>query len=121
MILKFSQRLEIYHIKDLIQGGKNYEPRTFNIPSDQMEKVVDFFFWSELDGSYKCYMACKVLGLKKIKVFNAEQLEIDQDSIWDTESNSINYFQDTSTNFMLEMNVDVKDQKINTIFVNGDE
>ena len=86
-----------------------------------MERVVDFFFWSELDETYKCYVACKVLGLKKIKVFNAELLISDPEKIWDTEANSINYFQETNGNFMLEMNVDVKAMKINTIFVNGDE
>ena len=86
-----------------------------------MERIVDFFFWSEKTEEYKCFVACKVLGLKKIKVFDADLFDLDPDQIWETESNSINYFEDTSKNFMLEMNVDIKNKKINTIFVNGDE
>jgi len=57
-----------------------------------MERVIDFFFWSELDGTYQCYVACKLLGLKKIKVFNADLIEKDPEQIWENEANSINYF-----------------------------
>ena len=62
-----------------------------------------------------------MLGLKKIKVFNADLLDRDQEQIWETEANSINYFQESTGNFMLEMNVDVQQRMIHTIFVNGDE
>jgi hypothetical protein len=64
-------------------------------------------------------LACKVLGLKKIKVFNADMLN--DESIWETEANSINFFEDVHDNFRLEMNVKIEEQKINIIFVNGSE
>lgn len=53
--------------------------------------------------TYTCYLACKVVGLKKIKVFNV--MDLHKEKIWEIESNSINFFEEVSDNFMLEMNV----------------
>jgi hypothetical protein len=95
-------------------------PIVYEIPKDQLERICDFFFWSEISTeNYICYVACKVLGHKKIKVFDIKKME--DEKIWYTESNSINFFEDLNENFMLELNYLIKEKTISVIFVNGHE
>ena len=70
---------------------------------------------------YVCYIACKVVGLKKIKVFQLEDLH--SEKIWESEDNSINYFHETSTNQMIKMNVNTcsHHNDIHIVFVNNSE
>ena len=44
---------------------------------------------------------------------------MNRDSIWETDANSINFFEDVSENFMVRMKLD--GLAIKTIFVNGSE
>jgi hypothetical protein len=112
--------LEIYHIKKLIEKGEEYRPYVYEIPKYRLERICDFFFWSEnMSEAYCCYLACKVVGHKKFKVFDIHNLH--SESIWETESNSINFFEDLSEHFMLELNVLTQEKIINVIFVNGNE
>ena len=69
-----------------------------------------------LNNTYICFLACKVYGLKKIKVFNIKDLH--KEKIWDTEANSINYFTDGSS---LMMKLNVYQEDIYIVFVNGSE
>ena len=118
LIIRFKSKIEIYHLQQMCLLKRSYVPESFELPSDQLECICDIFFESSTkNDSFKCYLACKVSGLKKIKVFNIR--ELNKDSIWETESNSINFFEEMSDNFMVRMRVDCK--VITTVFVNGNE
>lgn len=97
---------------------RSYVPEIYELPRDQLERICDHFFWSnDLNDTYKCYLACKVSGMKKIKVFNIKNM--DKDLIWETDANSINFFEEESDNFMMRMKLD--GNSVKTVFVNGTE
>lgn len=92
------------------------------MPTGKFEKILDFFFQAnQWNDQYVCYIACKVVGLKKIKVFSYEDMH--SEKIWENESNSINYFHETSGNQMIKMNVNTcsHHNDINVVFVNDKE
>ena len=118
IIVRYRTRFEIYHIGQWSMLKRSYVPESFELPKDQLEKICDHFFWSnDLNDNYRCYLACKVSGMKKIKVFNIKHMN--RDSIWETDANSINFFEEVSENFMVRMKLD--GLAIKTIFVNGSE
>ena len=63
--------------EDLIRLMEQYKPDVYEPPSDMNEFICDFNFRSMTkDGKdmYQCFIACKIVGSKKIKVIDVKQI-----------------------------------------------
>ena len=75
ILVRYRQKLEIYHLSCLIHNNRGYKPDVYEPPSDMNEFICDFNFRSMTkDGRdmYQCFIACKILGFKKIKVIDVK-------------------------------------------------
>ena len=93
MIVQYTKKINIYNIHKMMAQGGEYSPKEFVIPTDQYEKICDYYFKpNDENDKYTCYIACKVQGAKKIKIFDIKKMHKEQ--TWEDESNSINFFED---------------------------
>lgn len=98
LVVRYKTKMEIYHIGQMTMLKRSYVPESFELPKDQLEFICDHFFFSnDHNDAYRCYLACKVSGMKKIKVFNIKHIK--RDIIWETDANSINFFEEVADNF----------------------
>lgn len=79
-----------------------YKPDEYVLPLDILESICDYCFYSYEEGDYyHCYIACKVYGLKKIKILEINDLA--NMEVVSSESNIINYFEELSDNFIIKI------------------
>lgn len=61
MVVQYTQKINIYNIYKMMAQGDDYAPKEFVIPTDQYEKICDYFFKPNVENEkYTCYIACKV-------------------------------------------------------------
>ena len=110
--------MEIYHINTMCGQQSTYKPEVYTLAGETLECICDFYFCSEKDtDKWECHIAAKVYGLKKIKIIEIRDLK--NRELIKAESNTINYFEDLSENFIIK--IKVVDGDIKTVFVNGNE
>jgi hypothetical protein len=79
-----------------------YMPDVYVLPPDTLEKIGDYCFYSkEESDNYLCYLACKVFGLKKIKILEIKDLA--NKEVISSKSNTINYFEEQSDSFIIKI------------------